>query len=93
MFRSGRLDRNRPALRKAAADAFAVLSGGVATARNERIGEGLTLTQAAGIARAWSLVHGFAMLLLDGRLDRILEKLPPGINDEVLLKAVFNNAD
>ena len=28
----------------------------------------LALRQAGQIARAWSLVHGFSMLLLDGRL-------------------------
>ena len=32
--------------------------------------EALSLDQAAAIARAWSLVHGFTMLLLDGRLTR-----------------------
>src|SRR6516225_2899955 len=38
----------------------------------------LTLQQAAGIAGAWSLVHGFAMLLLDGRLKPIVARMPIG---------------
>ena len=38
--------------------------------------EALSLDQAAAIARAWSLVHGFTTLLLDGRLKDILHRLP-----------------
>src|SRR4030095_3994554 len=47
-------------------------------ARNENLsGEALearSLDQAAAIARAWSLVHGFTTLLLDGRLKDILHR-------------------
>ena len=39
-----------------------------AASRQEQISEeSLSLDQAAAIARTWSLVHGFTMLLLDGR--------------------------
>ena len=38
---------------------------------------------------AWALVHGFAMLLLDGRLDPVLGRLPPGTDATDLLTAVL----
>ena len=49
----------------------------------------MSLEQAAAIARAWSLVHGFTMLLLDGRLADILRCLPQGITAESLLDAML----
>ena len=49
----------------------------------------LTLEQAAAIARAWSMVHGFTMLLLDGRLTDILRRLPEGTDVETLLGAMI----
>ena len=72
MFRSERLDFGRPALREAAGAAFGVLSGAIGERRQEAMEAKLTLPQAAGIAASWSLVHGFAMLLLDGRLKGLL---------------------
>ena len=47
------------------------------------------LDQAAAIARAWSLVHGFASLLLDGRLKDILHRLPDGTGVDQLLHAML----
>ena len=49
----------------------------------------MSLDQAAAIARAWSLVHGFTMLLLDGRLKDILHRLPEGTTAEQLLEAML----
>ena len=46
--------------------------------------QALTIEQAAQIARAWSLVHGFTMLTLDGRLTDILRRLPAGTDAETL---------
>jgi hypothetical protein len=43
----------------------------------------------AQAAALWSLVHGFAVLLLDGRLDGMLATLPEGAGVETLLDAVF----
>jgi hypothetical protein len=48
-----------------------------------------TRDQAAAIARAWSQVHGFTMLLLDGRLADILRRLPEGTDAETLLDAML----
>ena len=81
MFRSEKLDMQRPALRKAADEAIAVLAGaagGPAPAE-------LTLDQAARMAAAWAGVHGLAMLLIDGRLGAVLQRLPVGVTEDALL--------
>lgn len=92
MFRSQRLDYSRPSLREAAEASFAGLTGGVAASRQEHIStDTLSLDQAAAIARAWSLVHGFTMLLLDGRLSGILERLPEGTSADKLLDAMLRS--
>jgi hypothetical protein len=90
MFRTERLDYSRPSLHEAAEAAFAGLAGAVAARRHETIsGDALTLDQGAAIARAWSLVHGFTTLLLDGRLRDILGRLPEGADVESLLDAML----
>src|SRR5262245_38642750 len=90
MFRTERLDYKRPSLHEAAEASFAGLAGAIAASRHEQISEGaLTLDQAAAIARAWSTVHGFTMLLLDGRLSDILRRSPEGTDAEILLDAML----
>jgi AcrR family transcriptional regulator len=92
MFRSTRLDYSRPSLHEAAEASFAGLTGGVAASRQEQISkDSLSLDQAAAIARAWSLVHGFTMLLLDGRLSDILDRLPGGTSADTLLDAMLRS--
>src|SRR5437879_7421862 len=69
MFRTERLDMSRPSLCDAANASFAGLAGAIGATRHEQISDhALALEQAADIERAWSLVHGFTRLLLDGRL-------------------------
>jgi AcrR family transcriptional regulator len=90
MFRTERLDYSRPSLHEAAEASFAGLAGAVAARRQETISEdALTLDQAAAIVRAWSLVHGFTTLLLDGRLEDVVGRLPEGSSVEVLLDAML----
>lgn len=90
MFRDVRLDYSRPSLHEAAEASFAGLASAVGAKMQEKIsGDALTLDQAAAIARAWSLVHGFTMLLLDGRLEDILRRLPKGTDAEMLLNAML----
>jgi len=91
MFRTERLDYSRPSLHAAAEASFAGLAGSVAPGSGEQpAGEPqLSLEQAATIARAWSLVHGYTMLLLDGRLADILRRSPPGTTAESLLEAML----
>jgi AcrR family transcriptional regulator len=90
MFRTERLDMKRPALHEAAEASFAGLAGAIGASRQEQISEtALSLDQGAAIARAWSLVHGFTMLLLDGRLSDILRRLPEGTKPDTLLDAML----
>jgi AcrR family transcriptional regulator len=92
MFRTERLDMTRPSLCEAAKASFAGLAGAIGASRHEQIAEeALTLEQAAAIARAWSLVHGFTMLLLDDRLSGILRRLPKGTSAETLLDAMLKS--
>ncbi len=90
MFRAERLDMTRPVLHDAAKASFAGLAGAIGAQRQEQIStDALSLEQAAAIARAWSLVHGFTMLLLDGRLADILKRLPAGTDVATLLEAML----
>ena len=92
MFRTERLDMKRPSLHEAASASFAGLAGAIGASRQERISdEALSLEQAAAIVRAWSLVHGFTTLLLDGRLTDILRRLPKGNSVETLLDAMLRS--
>jgi AcrR family transcriptional regulator len=92
MFRTERLDMSRPSLHEAATASFEGLASAVGAGRNEKLtGEALTLDQAAAISRAWSLVHGFTTLLLDGRLQDILRRLPAGTEVDHLLDAMLRS--
>jgi AcrR family transcriptional regulator len=88
MFRNERIDMTRPSLHEAASAAFQ----GLANSAGASGAETLSLDQAAVIARNWSLVHGFTMLLLDGRLKDILHKLPDGTTPGQLLDAMMRAA-
>jgi AcrR family transcriptional regulator len=92
MFRSERLDFTRPALRSAADAALDVLAGTLRAVRDEPMQALLTLPQAAQMVVAWSLVHGFAMLLLDDRLKQLIAKLPPGVDEMAFLPAILSAA-
>jgi AcrR family transcriptional regulator len=93
MFRTERLDMKRPALHEAANAAFAELADAVGASRHEHIEEAApSLDQAAAIVRAWSLLHGFTTLLLDGRLSDILRRIPAGNDAETLLDAMLKVA-
>jgi AcrR family transcriptional regulator len=90
MFRNERIDMSRPSLHEAASAAFQGLANS-AGASGDKL-EALSLEQAAVIARNWSLVHGFTMLLLDGRLKDILHRLPAGTTPGQLLDAMMRSA-
>ena len=74
MFRGEWLDRERPALKQAMESAQHLLTDAVAAAHppvGTPSGGGSSPTEAY-IVRAWAMVHGFAMLLLDDRLSPLL---------------------
>ena len=90
MFRSERLDPERPALKEAFGQAGAMLTR--AAAGLEPGSGPPTLAQVAASVRAWSLVHGYAMLLIDGRLEGALALPAPtegAVDSDTLLQAVL----
>ena len=93
MFRTERLDMKRPSLHEAATASFEGLASTIGAGRDQQLTgaalETLSLEQAAAIARNWSLVHGFTVLLLDGRLTDILHRLPEGTGADQLLDAML----
>ncbi|MEZ5766159.1 MAG: TetR/AcrR family transcriptional regulator [Xanthobacteraceae bacterium] len=90
MFRGDRLDIRRPALEKALQESNMALASAIGELRNEAvIPERPTVAQAAQMVRSWSMVHGFATLLLDRRLDGLLALLPETSADD-LLSAMLN---
>lgn len=95
MFRNERIDMTRPSLHEAATASFEGLANSVGVGGSQRLTgealETLSLDQAAAIARSWSLVHGFTMLLLDGRLKDILHRLPEGTGPDQLLDAMLRS--
>lgn len=92
MFRRERLDMGCPVLNEAQSCAFVIMASAVGERRNEQVEkEHLTLAQAADIARVWSLVHGFATLAIDGRLNEILHGLPEGTTIDMLLDAMLDS--
>jgi len=76
MFRSERLDTSRPALKEAMQESNAAFAGGFG-ARRESPGTGQPpAALVADMVRAWSIVHGFAVLLLDHRLEHLVSLWP-----------------
>jgi AcrR family transcriptional regulator len=73
MFRGERLDATRPALRQALDRARQALRSAGGRPTQDTALPPIKIA-ALGAAR-WSLVHGFAVLLLDGRLDGIINSL------------------
>jgi len=92
MFRNTRLDYARPALKQASAEAFTAFANAFpqpVSGEGAQDSGGSELDRAARIARAWSLVHGYAMLLIDGRLNSIMERLPNDADEMVLLERML----
>jgi AcrR family transcriptional regulator len=83
MFRNERLDDTRPALRDAILGARQALRQSAPSAAATPL-----RTAAQGTAR-WSLVHGFSLLMLEGRLGDIIGSLPAGEDEDSLLDAVL----
>jgi len=88
MFRSERLDMTRPALNEAVEAARLALR--TAASSSAPVKASTPLQAAARATASWALVHGFAMLLLDGRLKNTLASLPEGADADTLLEAVLD---
>ena len=89
MFRSERLDPARPALRQAMEESSSVLVRGVSERRAIAGVPTSPLAVVADIARSWSMVHGFAMLMIDHRLNTLASHLPQGMTERDLLRAML----
>jgi hypothetical protein len=77
---------DRPALREAAGALFDILAGAVGKeAPTDAV---LDECEAVEMALAWSQVHGLAMLLIDGRLRPILNRLP-GMDEEAFVSRLL----
>lgn len=75
MFRVDALDAGDPDFQAAADSAYSVLSSTVEDAAREGLLPGRDPAEVA--VAAWSMVHGFASLWIDGRLaDRVAERDP-----------------
>jgi AcrR family transcriptional regulator len=86
MFRGERLDAARPSLHDALEGLQEAL--GAAGARRSTQGARPTAEETA----RWSLVHGFALLLIDGRLGPALGARPSVRDADRLLEAVIDAA-
>lgn len=86
MFRGERLDAERPALREAIEAARASLA---ATSQPSVRTASPRYLVAAGAAR-WSIVHGFAVLLVEGRFDGMMRMVPGGLSPEELFEAMLD---
>jgi AcrR family transcriptional regulator len=85
MYRGDRLDMNSPSLR----DAIEATRQSLKNATTS-VTPAVPLQLAARATASWALVHGFAMLLLDGRLRHTLASLPGHPDANKLLEAVLD---
>ena len=86
MFRSEMLDGGRPALREAIEASRAALAATSQPAGHAASPRHLV---AAGAAR-WSLVHGFAVLLVEGRFEGMMRMVPGGLSPDELFEAMLD---
>ena len=93
MFRSERLDFSRPALAEAASASARALGGSAGSVAGGHAPGGAVAPGLARMVFEWSLVHGFAMLLIDGRLDSIVGKNPPAQAVMALLDGVMQSTE
>jgi AcrR family transcriptional regulator len=89
MFHSERLDMKRPSLLAAIDESRQSLRTAVISTAEARPMSHIEV--AARATASWSLVHGLAMLLLDGRLKNTMASLP-GVDVETFLETVLDVA-
>jgi AcrR family transcriptional regulator len=87
MFHAERLDIKRPSLAAAIEESRQALRVAVISTAPAKPLQPIEL--AARATASWALVHGFAMLLLDGRLKNTMASLP-GVDVDTFLEAVLD---
>jgi AcrR family transcriptional regulator len=83
MFRGERLDNQSSVLRTARDRALRSLG----STRGDQLAGAMSLERVGQMTAAWSLVHGFAMLLIDGPLNAMFRLAPNGTDVMTLLDA------
>ena len=91
MYRSEMLDSDRPALKSALADMATLLRGAVAARAGGATSGANPAAIVAGVTAAWSIVHGFATLLVDGRLAPLLAHVQGENPEGALLDLVLSS--
>jgi AcrR family transcriptional regulator len=88
MFRADRLDDTRPSFKEARMHLLGILarSRGV-------LADKPSVEQLGRMVGGWSLIHGYTMLLLDGRLKALLALAPEGATIDDLFEAMLASAD
>lgn len=89
MFRKDRLNWDDARLRAAGQAAFAELEDAVRAYRGIAGGQPLDRAALATVVAAWSMVHGFAHLALDGKLDNIGQSHGAGPVDDAILPEIL----
>jgi AcrR family transcriptional regulator len=88
MFRSERLDGTRAAFKEARMQILGILSESRGVSSDKP-----TLEQLGKMMGGWSLIHGYTMLLLDGRLKPLLNIAPDGTTMDELFEAMLVATD
>lgn len=88
LFSGEKHDFSNERLAASAQGAFSKLSNSTNVAPAGKF----TADEAAFMAARWSMVHGYAMLMIDGRLDKIIENVGEGVSEEELSALIFNHA-
>lgn len=89
MFRSEQLDWTNPALSAAGGASFSML---LPQSGKGEVGHPPPTLSRLGDAMAhWSMVHGLATLLIDGRLSAVANELSPGVGVEALVEQILRS--
>ena len=89
MFRHERLDRENPRLKEAGGRAFKLLEDAVRAVRTLPADATLDRSSTALLMLAWSAVHGFAHLALEGQLDGLAGRAGTGAFVQDVLPAML----
>lgn len=87
MFRSEQLDWSNQSLATAGASTFNMLTHQSVEAAPQKVM--LPLAELSDAMAHWSMMHGLATLLIDGRLGAVASELPPEVGLEGLLDQIL----
>ena len=88
MFRSDKLDVSRPSFKEARMQVFGMLADSRDASTHQP-----SIEQLGKVLGGWSLIHGFTLLLLDGRLKALLTVAPEGTTTNDLFEAMLASTD